>query len=273
MKTKYINCVLLIALAIVSCKNQDKKPSQTAENTAPKTERQEGKTTKSGKEIAGVFVHPISHASMVLEWGGVVIYNDPVGDKERYKGCDAPNFILVSDIHGDHLSVETIEGLVTPSTQIIAPKAVVEKLPSALLSQTKLLANDETIEVDGISITAVPMYNLREEAKAFHEKGRGNGYVLQKNGTRVYISGDTEDIPEMRNLQNIDLAFVCMNLPYTMPVNAAASAVVDFQPKTVVPYHFRGKNGMSDVEAFVQQVNAKAPKVEVVMLDWYPSTQ
>src|SRR5690606_16706904 len=138
MKTKYINCVLLIALAIVSCKNQDKKPSQTAENTAPKTERQEGKTTKSGKESEGEFVHPISHASMVLEWGGVVIYNDPVGDKERYKGCDAPNFILVSDIHGDHLSVETIEGLVTPSTQIIAPKAVVEKLPSALLSKTKL---------------------------------------------------------------------------------------------------------------------------------------
>ena len=94
------------------------------------------------------------------------------------------------------------------------------------------------------------MYNLREEAKKFHEKGRGNGYVIEKNDKRVYISGDTEDIPEMRSLQNIDIAFVCMNLPYTMTVENAASAVLDFKPNKVYPYHYRGTEGLSDVSKF-----------------------
>lgn len=266
----FLSVLALTLLVTTGCKNQQKE--QPKDKTTQATEAiQQNTNAKFGKEIAGVFVHPISHASMVLEWGDEIIYNDPVGDQSQYKECDAPDLILVSDTHGDHLSVETIKALVTANTQIIAPKAVVEKLPAALLPQTKLLSNDETIEVNGIEITAVPMYNLREEAKDFHIRGRGNGYLLEKDETRIYISGDTEDIPEMRNLQDIDLAFVCMNLPYTMPVDAAASAVIDFQPATVVPYHFRGKDGMSDVEAFQNEVNAKAPQVNVVMLDWYPS--
>jgi len=99
------------------------------------------------------------------------------------------------------------------------------------------------------------MYNLREEALKFHTKGRGNGYVLSINNERIYISGDTEDIPEMRNLKNIDKAFVCMNLPYTMTIESAASAVLDFKPKNVYPYHYRGTDGMSDVDKFKTLVN------------------
>lgn len=121
-----------------------------------------------------------------------------------------------------------------------------------------------------IQITAIPMYNLREEALGFHEKGRGNGYVLQREGRRVYISGDTEDIPEMRALEEIDMALVCMNLPYTMTVESAADAVIEFQPAKVYPYHYRGRPEVSDVEKFATLVKKGSSAVEIVQLDWYP---
>ena len=112
------------------------------------------------------------------------------------------------------------------------------------------------------------MYNLTEERKNFHTKGRGNGYVVTLGGKRVYVSGDTEDIPEMRALKDIDAAFVCMNLPYTMDVDHAADAVLAFKPKIVYPYHYRGKEGMSDVEKFKTLVS-KEKAVEVRLLKWY----
>jgi L-ascorbate metabolism protein UlaG (beta-lactamase superfamily) len=113
------------------------------------------------------------------------------------------------------------------------------------------------------------MYNLREEALQFHKKGRGNGYVIELAGQRIYISGDTEDIPEMRKLQEIDKAFVCMNLPYTMPVESAADAVLDFKPKKVYPYHYRGQGGLSDVQKFKTLVNTGNSDIEVIQLNWY----
>ncbi|MDH3796823.1 MAG: MBL fold metallo-hydrolase, partial [Flavobacteriaceae bacterium] len=110
-----------------------------------------------------------------------------------------------------------------------------------------------------------------EEALNFHGKGRGNGYVLQFGEKKVYISGDTEDIPEMRALKNIDIAFVCMNLPYTMTVESAASAVLDFAPRQVYPYHYRGRPDVSDVAAFKEMVYSGDPDIEVIQLDWYPN--
>ncbi len=102
----------------------------------------------------------------------------------------------------------------------------------------------------------------------YHEKGRGNGYVITVDNKRIYISGDTEDIKEMRSLKDIDYAFVCMNLPYTMTVNQAASAVLEFKPKIVFPYHYRGKDGLSNVERFKNLVSMDK-KIEVVLMDWY----
>jgi L-ascorbate metabolism protein UlaG (beta-lactamase superfamily) len=113
------------------------------------------------------------------------------------------------------------------------------------------------------------MYNLREEALKFHTKGRGNGYILTINEERIYISGDTEDIPEMRALEDIDKAFVCMNLPYTMTVESAASAVLDFKPTVVYPYHYRGTDGLSDIEKFKTMVTNDNKDIEVVFLKWY----
>ena len=109
------------------------------------------------------------------------------------------------------------------------------------------------------------MYNLTAERKNFHTKGRGNGYVLTIGGKRIYISGDTEDIPEMRTLKNIDVAFVCMNLPFTMEVEKAADAVKEFKPKIVYPYHYRG----SDLQKFKTLVN-ETPGIEVRLREWYP---
>ena len=113
------------------------------------------------------------------------------------------------------------------------------------------------------------MYNLPEAVDAKHTKGRGNGYILTMGGKNIYISGDTEDIPEMRDLKNIDVAFICMNLPYTMDIHQAASAVLDFKPKVVYPYHYRGKPGLSDIKAFKDLVNKEDPRIIVKLRDWY----
>ena len=114
------------------------------------------------------------------------------------------------------------------------------------------------------------MYNLPEAADSRHTKGRGNGYILTMGGKKIYLSGDTEDIPEMRALKDIDVAFVCMNLPFTMDINQAASAVLEFKPKIVYPYHYRGQGGLADVEGFKKLVNAGNPKIEVRLRSWYP---
>ena len=215
-------------------------------------------------------IHPVSHATAVLIWDDATVYVDPVGGAEAFEGFAPANMILITDIHGDHFSAETLQALETGSARIVAPQAVADQMPAALGERVDVLANGATLERSGISITAIPMYNLREEAREFHTKGRGNGYVLEKDGTRLYFSGDTEDIPEMRALQGIDKAFVCMNLPYTMTVDRAADAVLEFKPKQVYPYHYRGRPDVSDVKQFAELVGQGDPGIEVVQLDWYP---
>lgn len=121
------------------------------------------------------------------------------------------------------------------------PEVVADQLPEEYADQVIILANGESLEQQGIEIEAIPMYNLPNEG-ARHTKGWGNGYVLTIGGKSIYVSGDTEDIPEMRNLENIDIAFVCMNLPYTMDIYQAASAVLEFEPKIMYPYHHRGQD-------------------------------
>ena len=184
-----------------------------------------------------LLIQPILHGTVMFTWDGKTIYVDPYGGAKAFEGISAPDLILITDIHGDHMSVETLEGIETSNAIIIAPSAVTEKLPDNLKAQTTSLDNGKKIEKLGISITALPMYNLPEDSESRHTKGRGNGYVLNIGGKNIYLSGDTEDIPEMRALKNIDVAFVCMNLPYTMDIDQASSAVLDFKPKTVYPYH------------------------------------
>ena len=130
--------------------------------------------------------------------------------------------------------------------------------------------NGEKIHREGLTVEAIAMYNLPGSADARHPKGRGNGYVLTVAGTRIHISGDTEDITEMRALDNIDYAFVCMNPPSTMPVSQTVDPVLEFIPKVVYPFHYRGGGGkFSDVEAFKKPVNDDDASIEVRLRDCY----
>ena len=253
--------ILLGGILLLGCKDNGQK-KQTVEVTAVDTSLFSQSVTK---------IIPIEHATLVLEWNDITIYIDPVGGPEAFEGQKEPNLILITDIHGDHLSVETLEALNTKNAKLVVPEAVAEKLPDNFTPQTDVLNNGDTREYEGITIEAVPMYNLRKEALEFHTKGRGNGYILNLGEKRFYFSGDTEDISEMRALKNIDKAFICMNLPYTMTPESAADAVLEFQPKQVYPYHYRGKPDVSDVEKFKSIVEASNSDIEVVQYDWYPN--
>ncbi len=210
-------------------------------------------------------IQPIHHGTLAMIWNDLTIYLDPTGGKEAFEGLNQPNLILITDIHGDHMNIETLNELDTEDATLVVPKAVADKLPETIGKERIIIANGETVQQSGISIKAVPMYNLPEDEDSRHPKGRGNGYVLTMGGKDIYISGDTEDIPEMRNLQNIDIAFVCMNLPYTMDVKQAASAVLDFTPGIVYPFHYRGQ----DTEKFKKLVNDGNSEIEVRLKDWY----
>ncbi|MCS7043931.1 MAG: MBL fold metallo-hydrolase [Bryobacteraceae bacterium] len=202
----------------------------------------------------------IRHASLMLEAGGKVIHVDPWSQGD-YTGLPKADILLITDTHGDHFDLKAIEAVRRPDTLIIAPPAVAEKLPGV-----RVLRNGESMEAGAFHIEALPMYNLKRgpaEGQVYHVKGRGNGYVVSFGGFRLYIAGDTEGIPEMRALKNIDAALICMNLPYTMPPEEAADAVKAFRPKVAIPYHYRG----SDVTIFARALEGSG--IEVKLLDWY----
>jgi len=212
---------------------------------------------------------PVLHATMVLEWQGKTIYIDPYGGADKFSGFNDADLVIITHAHGDHLNKETLSGLDLSESHLVAPQSVVDELGDIEFSKVTAMNIMEKKELLGLQIEAVPMYNLPDDESSRHKRGWGNGYVLTIAGVRIYISGDTEDIPEMRDLKEIDYAFVCMNLPYTMTVESAADAVLEFKPKVVYPFHFRGQDGFSDVEKFKEIVSADR-SIEVRLRDWYP---
>lgn len=217
---------------------------------------------------AGDFtVFPISHASIVLTTTAGVIYVDPVGDPSLYAGHPKADMVLITHEHGDHFNTATLEAVIGTDTAMVTNPAVKAKLTRDLDTRALAIGNGDRHEARGLTIDAIPAYNMTEERKRFHPQGRDNGYILDFDGFRIYISGDTEDIPEMRALPGIDLAFVCMNLPFTMSAEAAASAVAEFRPRYVYPYHYRGRDGgTQDPEEFAKLVG-DASKVKLA--PWY----
>jgi Predicted Zn-dependent hydrolases of the beta-lactamase fold len=214
-----------------------------------------------------VAVRPVGHASFVLETPAGVIYCDPVGEASLFADLPKPDLILVTHEHGDHFNADTLAALAGDATSLIVNPAVMAKLPDALKGKASELANGASSDWKGVGIEAVPAYNLTEERKKFHPQGRDNGYVLSFEGLRVYVSGDTENTPEMKALQNIDVAFLCMNLPFTMDVAQAADAIAAFRPKYVYPYHYRGGDGgTQDPAEFARLVEGQT---EVKIVDWY----
>lgn len=221
--------------------------------------------TKSGN----ITIQPIKHASLVLTYNNKTIYIDPSGDLSKYKDLAKPDIILITDIHPDHLNLKTLKGIDTKGAIFIVPQAVANKLPSEYSNQVEVLNNRQGIHRLGLFISAVAMYNIPESDDAYHTKGRGNGYLLYLDDTTVYISGDTSATPEMSRLFNINIAFVCMNLPYTMDIEEASSGVLDFKPSIVYPYHYRGDEGFTDIKKFKEIINKENPDIDVRLRDWY----
>lgn len=266
MKSYALPCSLIASLLVLAACAGEPAPETEATTSPPApaadTVMLEGDHVATDR--GDLVIHPIDHATFAMAWDGHTIYVDPVGGAESFADMPDPDLILVTDIHGDHLDADTLAAVVGVDTLIVAPQAVVDQLPADLQAAARTLANGEQTTLLDVGIEAIPMYNLTEDRLSYHEKGRGNGYVLTIGGQRVYISGDTEDIPEMRALEDIDVAFVCFNLPYTMTEEQAASAVLEFAPRIVYPYHYRG----SDLDEFASLVGEN-PDIEVRRGNWY----
>ena len=212
-------------------------------------------------------IFPISHASFVMTSPAGTTYVDPVGGAEAYAGMAQPTLILITHEHGDHYSAETLAALDDGNVQFITNPAVYDMLSDDQKLRATSLANGDRTSTGNITYDAIPAYNISEDRLNFHPQGRDNGYVVTMGDFRIYISGDTEDVPEMRSLENIDLAFVCMNLPFTMDAEAAASAVSEFAPTWVYPYHYRGRdNGTQDPMEFANMLTSAT---ETKIGGWY----
>ena len=192
-------------------------------------------TTKSGKKVRFTC---IKHASIQINYNGLEIDVDPVGKGMKpetdYSQFPKADLILVTHEHHDHFDADAIAQLRTASTKIFLNPAVQKMLGSG-----KALKNGDKVKVaDDITLEAVPAYNTTPGREQFHPKGRDNGYILTLDGLRIYIAGDTEDIPEMANLKDIDIAFLPCNQPYTMTVEQAVRAAKVIKPKVLFPYHY-----------------------------------
>lgn len=207
-------------------------------------------------------IHPVDHASLVLAFGDQAIYVDPVGGAARYEGLPAPTAVLITHGHGDHFDVPTLEAI-AGSVPILANQDVFDKLPPALKENAEAIANGGETTFAGLPLKAIPAHNVTADRMQYHPVGVGNGYLLTFGDKVIYVAGDTEPTPEMLALTGIAVAFLPMNLPYTMTVEQAAEAVNAFKPAIIYPYHY----GDSDLDAFEAGVTAEG--VEVRRRDWY----
>lgn len=213
----------------------------------------------SGGDIG---IHPLMHASLALSFGDEVFYVDPA--ENSFEGLPAPTAIFITHAHGDHYNEANLVTLAGAAVPIYVNEDVFSKLPEALKARATAMKNGDSATVNGIAVEAIPAYNITEDRKQYHPQGVGNGYVFTFADKKVYLAGDTEDIPEMRALTDIAVAFLPMNLPYTMDVTQAADAVKAFKPTVVYPYHF----GDSDVDQFTTLVGDAA---EVRIAAFYPA--
>lgn len=177
----------------------------------------------------------LGHASLMLSWKDKIIHVDPVSCEANYRMLPGADMILITHDHDDHMDLNAVNCVKTATVKIIGTSGVEKHLHGIIV-----MKNGETRTVDGINIEAVPAYNMkhmRAPGMPFHPRGIGNGYVVTFGDKRVYFAGDTENIPEMKDLKDIDIAFLPMNLPYTMTPEMVADAARSFRPKILYPYH------------------------------------
>ncbi len=280
---KLLSLLLIVTFAIFAIATSKREQDKTDE--APKSEevapepadapegaesgaKEDIEDSATGSEIG---VTPLQHGSLLLTWKEWVVAVDPVQSALDAATSEVPkaDLVLVSHSHGDHLDPDAIRKLRKENTAVVMPSEAAEKVDDQI-PMTIVASNGYrgTFLEGNVTIEAVPMYNLkrkRENGEFYHPKGRGNGYVIEIGEQRVYVSGDTECTPEMKALREIDLAFVCMNLPYTMTVEEAAGCIREFEPKRLYPYHYRGQDP-SKLETLLKDEES----VKLVLLDWYP---
>ncbi|MDH7502129.1 MAG: MBL fold metallo-hydrolase [Verrucomicrobiota bacterium] len=214
-----------------------------------------------------IVIHPVNHASVVIAWKDRVVSIDPV-NSAYYKALPKANLVLITHGHSDHLDAAAITENIATNGVIGAPVAVYNNLTASLKKTACVLTNGTRTNLADILVEAVPAYNTN--SSPFHPRGTGNGYVLELGRRRIYVSGDTHTTPEMCALQNIDVAFLAMNQPYTMTIAMAVNAVRQFRPRIVYPYHYRPGSGYpsTDLASFKRQVLAD-PGIEVRLRRWY----
>jgi L-ascorbate metabolism protein UlaG (beta-lactamase superfamily) len=178
----------------------------------------------------------IGHASLMFRFDGKIIHIDPFSRMVDYAMFPEADLLLLTHHHRDHLDPEALGHILTKNTRIILSEKCTEQVEGGLV-----MKNGDIRIMDGIQIEAIPAYNLvhkRKNGQFYHPKGEGNGYVLTFGNKRIYVAGDTENTPEMKALKHIDIAFLPMNLPYTMSPEMVADAVKTFKPKVLYPYHY-----------------------------------
>lgn len=195
----------------------------------------------------------LGHASLMFQFGGKVIHIDPFSRVADYGRLPKADLILVSHEHGDHLDTAAITAVKKEATKIIAPPKAVRQLGEGME-----ISNGDIRTVLNLEIEAVPAYNVehkRDNGQPLHPKGDGNGYIITFGDVRVYVAGDTEATPEMKKLKAIDIAFLPINLPYTMDEKMFKEAVTAFKPGIVYPYHFHfGQSRLAELEALMKDV-------------------
>jgi L-ascorbate metabolism protein UlaG (beta-lactamase superfamily) len=199
----------------------------------------------------------LGHASLMMKFGGKIIHIDPVAKEADYSKFPKADLIFITHDHGDHMDPAALKILRTGTTETILTK----KCASSVTSGT-VMNNGDVKTVMNIKVEAVPAYNIvnkRDGGLPFHPKGEGNGYVLTLGDKRVYIAGDTENTPEMKSLRDIDVAFLPMNLPYTMTPEMVADAAKAFKPKVLYPYHY----GDTDTSKIVKLLKDSGTEVRI----------
>jgi L-ascorbate metabolism protein UlaG (beta-lactamase superfamily) len=204
-----------------------------------------------------VELHFIGHGSLMFKVNGYVIYIDPVSSSGNYEFLPKADLILVTHEHGDHLDPKLIGDLKKQGTLLFCNQNSLSKVPWAMA-----MKDGDRQEINNIIIQAVPAYNLVNESAPghpFHPKGSGNGYILTIGGKKIYVAGDTENTPEMKALTKIDVAFLPMNLPYTMTPAMVADASLSFKPKILYPYH----TGETDTNEIVKLLQGSGIEVRI----------
>jgi len=204
----------------------------------------------------------IGHASLMFEVSNLVIHIDPVSDEGDYSLLPKADIVLITHHHSDHFDPEALQMIMKKDTKVF----LTQKCPwSSTTGSSVIMKNGDVLESSGLRIEAVPAYNIkhmRSPGNPFHPKGEGNGYILTVGNKRIYIAGDTENTPEMKALSHIDIAFLPMNLPYTMTPEMVADAVMAFKPAILYPYHF----GSTDTGVLLKLLK-NSPETEVRIRD------